>query len=210
MRVSADYPDHRSGVPCPLPRRIATGARVGCFPVARGLPRFSAGSASATSLSRPAQASLALRPVGLLNRPRRPLSQGFSPAGYPARPLASYQIKPTTIWVEPSSAGDPRRRGTLRNPGLVRTEWSPDGIVEAVNVAANGLNRLLAGVEDGPPHQLGFQRPRRTSPPWRCRNSSTLPTLRSERRACRGRLDVLERVRKRGACHAEETGLTCH
>ena len=35
---------------------------------------------------------------------------------------------------------------------------APDGIVEPVNVAANGLGRLLAGVEDGPPHQLGFQR----------------------------------------------------
>ena len=35
---------------------------------------------------------------------------------------------------------------------------APDGIVEAVNVAANGLGRLLAGVEDGPPHQLGFEK----------------------------------------------------
>ena len=61
--------------------------------------------------------SLTLRPVGLLSRPRRPLSQGFSPTGYPAKPLASYQIKPTTIWVESSSTGDPRRRGALRNPG---------------------------------------------------------------------------------------------
>ena len=34
---------------------------------------------------------------------------------------------------------------------------TPDGIVEPVNVAANGLGRLLAGVKDGPPHQLGFQ-----------------------------------------------------
>ena len=53
-----------SSVPCPLPRRIETGARVGAFPVPRGLPRISGGSASATSLSRPAQASLALRPAG--------------------------------------------------------------------------------------------------------------------------------------------------
>jgi hypothetical protein len=45
-------------------RRIETGARVGCFPVPRGLPRNSGGSASATSLSRPPQASLMLRPVG--------------------------------------------------------------------------------------------------------------------------------------------------
>ena len=48
-----------------------------------GLPRNSGGSASTTSLSRPAQASLALRPAGLLNRPRRPLSRGFDPTGYP-------------------------------------------------------------------------------------------------------------------------------
>src|SRR5271169_7024750 len=34
---------------------------------------------------------------------------------------------------------------------------APDGIVEPVNVAANGLGSLLAGVEDGPPHQLGFE-----------------------------------------------------
>lgn len=79
--------------------------------------RYSGGSASTSSLSRPAQASLALRPIGLLNRPRRPLSRGFSPAGYPIRPPASYQIKPTTIWVEPSSTGDLRRRGALYKTG---------------------------------------------------------------------------------------------
>jgi hypothetical protein len=43
------------------------------------------------SLSRPAQASLTLWPAGLLNRPRRTLSRGFSPTGYPAKPLLSYQ-----------------------------------------------------------------------------------------------------------------------
>jgi hypothetical protein len=68
-RASPDDPHHPSSVPCPLPRRIETSARVGCFPVPRGLPRISAGSASATSLSGPAQASLALRPTGSLNRP---------------------------------------------------------------------------------------------------------------------------------------------
>ena len=49
---------------------------------------------------------------------RRPLSQGFGAAGYPAEPLASYQTKPTTLWVEPSSTGDARRLGALRNPGF--------------------------------------------------------------------------------------------
>ena len=40
----------------------------------------------------PAQASLTLRPVGLLSRLKRPLSRGFSPSGYPAEPPVSYQI----------------------------------------------------------------------------------------------------------------------
>ena len=61
------------------------------LPRSRGLPRYAGGSASASLLSRPAQASLTLRPVGLLNRPRRPLSRGFDPAGYPTKPLVSYQ-----------------------------------------------------------------------------------------------------------------------
>src|SRR5258705_12993951 len=42
--------------------------------------------------TRPAQASLTLRPAGLLNRLKRPLSRGSSPAGYPTEPLVSYQI----------------------------------------------------------------------------------------------------------------------
>jgi hypothetical protein len=50
------------------------------------------GSASALSLSRPAQASLTLRAAELLSRLKRPLSRGSSPAGYPAEPLVSYQI----------------------------------------------------------------------------------------------------------------------
>jgi hypothetical protein len=50
------------------------------------------GSASALSLSRPAQASLTLRPAGLLSRLKRLLSRGSSPSGYPAEPLVSYQI----------------------------------------------------------------------------------------------------------------------
>src|SRR3954447_1480086 len=62
------------------------------LPRSHGLPRFPGGSASASSLSRPPQASRALRPAGLLNRPRRPSSRGFDQAVCPARPLVSYQI----------------------------------------------------------------------------------------------------------------------
>jgi hypothetical protein len=42
---------------------------------------------------------------------------GFDPAGYPAKPLVSYQVLPTTSWVDPSSTGEPRRWGALRHPG---------------------------------------------------------------------------------------------
>jgi len=55
-----------------------------------GHPRFPGGSASTTSLSRPAQASLALRPT-MLSRPWWPLSQGSGPACYRSMPLVSYQ-----------------------------------------------------------------------------------------------------------------------
>ena len=76
----AHYPGGSSGCACRL------------LPRSRGLPQMAGGSASALSLSRPAQASLTLRPVGLLSRLRRPLSRGSSPSGYPAEPLVSYQI----------------------------------------------------------------------------------------------------------------------
>jgi hypothetical protein len=75
----AHYPGGSKGCTCRL------------LPHPYCLPRFAGGSASASLLSRPAQDSLALRPVGLLNRPRRPLSRGFDPASYPAKPLVSYQ-----------------------------------------------------------------------------------------------------------------------
>src|SRR3954451_24255115 len=45
----------------------------------------------------------------------------------------------------------------LSRAGEVESRMAPDGIVKPVNVAANGLVRLLAGVEDGPPDELGFQ-----------------------------------------------------
>jgi hypothetical protein len=102
VRLSPDYPHHPSNVPCPIPRWTATGASVGYLPVARGLPRSIGGSASTTSLSTPAQASLALRPAGLLSRPRRPLSQGSSPASYPTKLLVSYQsYRLLSGWILP-------------------------------------------------------------------------------------------------------------
>src|SRR5215468_2065219 len=67
-----------------------------------GLPQMAGGSASALSLSRPAQALLTLLPTGSLSRPRRPLSRGSSPASYPAEPLVSYQTnRQLSGWIPP-------------------------------------------------------------------------------------------------------------
>jgi hypothetical protein len=80
----------------PTCRAHYPGGSSGCsyrlLPRSCSLPQMAGGSASALSLSRPARASHALRPAGSLSRPRRPLSRGSSPSGYPAEPLVSFQI----------------------------------------------------------------------------------------------------------------------
>ncbi len=95
----AHYPGGSSGCACRL------------LPRSCSLPQMAGGSASALSLSRPAQASLTLRPVGSLSRPRRPLSRGSGPAGYPAEPLVSYQINRQLSGWNLSSTDDSRLRG---------------------------------------------------------------------------------------------------
>jgi len=82
------------------------GGSSGCacrlLPHSCSLPQMAGGSASALSLSRPAQASHMLRPAGSLSRPRRPLSRGSSPSGHPAEPLVSYQInRQFSGWILP-------------------------------------------------------------------------------------------------------------
>ena len=68
----AHYPDG--------PKRVRLSV---ASPLHSGLPRYSGGSASITSLSRPAQASLALRPVELLNRPRAAFVTRLQPRWLP-------------------------------------------------------------------------------------------------------------------------------
>src|SRR5215831_11824659 len=71
-------------------------SRAGFLPCPYSLPRYRGGSASTSLLSRPAQASHALRPAKLLTHHTWALSRGSALAGYPARALASYQAQPTT------------------------------------------------------------------------------------------------------------------
>jgi hypothetical protein len=117
------YLHHLSGVPCPTTPADRTGASVDSRPC--GLPRFAGGSASASLLSRPAEASLALRPVGLRNRPRRPLSRGFDPAGYPTKtkPLVNYQSNRQFPGWNTSSIGGTRLRGALKKWGFFDADF---------------------------------------------------------------------------------------
>src|SRR5580700_10951881 len=102
---------------CSAPRRTGQ-VRVGFFPCPRGLPRLTGGSASTTSLSEPAQASLRVTACKVACPPKGgPLSRGFSPASYPTKPLGSYHVLPTSTWMDPPSTGDLRRWGALLNNG---------------------------------------------------------------------------------------------
>src|SRR6266852_3075324 len=70
------------------------------------LPRLTGGSASATSLSRPSQASLALRACQIACPPKSGrLSRGSDPASYPTKPLGSYHAhRRLHGWVLPPLA----------------------------------------------------------------------------------------------------------
>jgi hypothetical protein len=60
-----------------------------CFPAHAAFPKWPEGQHP--HCLRPSQASLTLR-LGLLSRPRRPLSRGSSPSGCPAGLLVSFQF----------------------------------------------------------------------------------------------------------------------
>ena len=101
----------------PVPPADRDGCLCRLLPRSHGLPRFPGGSASASSLSRPPQASRALRPAGLLNRPRRPLARAPAQSVAPDQTARQLPEQSTTLRVEPSSTGDTRRRGALGNTG---------------------------------------------------------------------------------------------
>ncbi len=132
-------PSPKMGLPrlpaSPFRRAVPTtpADRDGCMcrllPRSRGLPRYVGGSASAPLLSRPAQASLTLRPAGLLNpllchstrsraepwaaSPKAAFVTRLRPSRLPDQTARQLPEQSTTLWVEPSSTGDPRHRGAL-------------------------------------------------------------------------------------------------
>src|ERR1700732_3176180 len=86
----------------------------------RRLPQMAGRSASALSLSRPAQASLALRPAGSLSRPQATFVTRLQPVRLPERAARQLPDQSTTLRVDSSSTGDPRLRGALPTTDIVR------------------------------------------------------------------------------------------
>src|SRR5262245_51040663 len=104
----AHYPAGSSGCSCRL------------LPRSRSLPQMAGGSASALSLSRPAQALLTLRPAGSLSRPKATFVTRLQPMRLPAQAARQLPDQSTTLRVGSSSTGDSRLRGALPIPDLSR------------------------------------------------------------------------------------------
>jgi hypothetical protein len=101
------------------------------LPCPRGLPRLTGGSASTTSLSRPAQASLTLRPAGSLARLKSGLlpEASIRPVTRPARSVATMSYRHLHGWILPPlvicavGAHVESRKGA--GPGPTGSRWFP-------------------------------------------------------------------------------------
>src|SRR5439155_12361569 len=100
----AYYPGGSSGCSCRL------------LPRSCCLPQMAGGSASALSLSRPAQALLTLRPAGSLSHPKVTFVTRLQPVRLPAQAARQLPDQSTTLRVDSSSTDDSRLRGALPQP----------------------------------------------------------------------------------------------
>ena len=110
-------------------RLILTRSRAGLFPNRTGLPVHNGRSASTVFVSRPARASLVLRPADLLTHLSWAWLRGFDGIRYQVPSLVSYPGIPRTPGVGLSPTGDSRRKGarSVATPGvLVRTGWTAE------------------------------------------------------------------------------------
>jgi hypothetical protein len=95
-------------------------SRAGLFPNRSGLPVHNGRSASTVFVSRPARASLVLRPADLLTHLSWAWLRGFDVIRYQTPSLVSYPGIPRTPGVGLSPTGDSRRKGA-RSVAIFRT-----------------------------------------------------------------------------------------
>ena len=92
-------------------------SRAGFFPNRTGLPVHNGRSASTVFVSRPARASLVLRPADLLTHLSWAWLRGFDEIRYQTPSLVSYPGIPRTPGLGLSPTGDSRRKGAGRVEG---------------------------------------------------------------------------------------------
>jgi hypothetical protein len=121
-------PPFRRAVPTTPADRA--GAHVDYFPAHAAFPTYPGGSASALSLSRPAQALLALRPAESLSRPQATFVTRLRPFRLPGRAARQLPDQSTTFPMESSSTDGSRLRGAQGRTDLSRT--CPHGRVRSI------------------------------------------------------------------------------
>ncbi len=115
-RASPDYPECPSSVPCPLPRRTGSGARVDCFPIPHGLPLLVEGSASATYRFEACSGFTRVTAHWIARPSKTAFVTGLRRSQLPSRTARQLPGQSTTPWMEPSSIDTPRLRGALPDP----------------------------------------------------------------------------------------------
>ena len=103
--------NHHAYVPCPLPRRIGTGACVDCFPIPRGLPRNSGWVGIRIVLFEACSGFTRVTARTLAQPPKAAFVTGLRRSRLPGHAARQLPAQSTTRWVEPSSTGVSRIRG---------------------------------------------------------------------------------------------------
>src|SRR6202048_4636035 len=102
QRVSPDYPNHLSNVPCPLPRRIERVRMSIASPHHAAFPKWQEGRHPHCHFRGLLRLSPRSGPPDRSAAHRRPLSRGSNPCGYPHKPLVSYRInRQLSGWIPP-------------------------------------------------------------------------------------------------------------
>src|SRR6202795_1003875 len=111
-RVSPDYPNHLSDVPCPLPRRIERVRVSIASPLIQPSPNArGAGIRIVTFESCSGFAHVTARRIA--QPPKAAFVTRLQPCRLPGRTARQLPDQSTTLWVESSSTSDPRLRGAL-------------------------------------------------------------------------------------------------
>src|ERR1700736_974807 len=114
------------------------------------LPQMAGGSASALSLSRPAQALLSLRPAGSLSRPQATFVTRLQPMRLPAQAARQLPDQSTTLRVDSSSTDDSRLRGALPLPdfcGAAKNGLFNHAVGEQLQRVGHGETKSCCGLE---------------------------------------------------------------